>query len=109
MIEPIPPMALTQSVMFELLEAFGAGDGVDLIREAVLTWAADLEGRTWRAIVLGVDQVAKSVPAADSHQACGLRIERLKRPKSCVSTGAATASAVTVASGSAMPPESRKA
>ena len=30
-----PPMALSQSVASELLEAFRAGEGVDLIRESV--------------------------------------------------------------------------
>lgn len=31
----IPPMALSQSVVSELLDAFRAGEGVDLIRDAV--------------------------------------------------------------------------
>jgi putative transposase len=31
----IPPMALTESAVSELLEAFRVGDGVDLIRDAV--------------------------------------------------------------------------
>ena len=30
-----PPMALSESAVSELLDAFGAGDGVDLIRDAV--------------------------------------------------------------------------
>ena len=30
-----PPMALSQSAVSELLDAFRAGDGVDLIRESV--------------------------------------------------------------------------
>ena len=30
-----PPMALSQSALSELLDAFRAGDGVDLIRDAV--------------------------------------------------------------------------
>ncbi len=33
--EGIPPMALSQSAVSELLEAFRTGDGVDLIRESV--------------------------------------------------------------------------
>jgi hypothetical protein len=33
--ENITPMALSQSVVSELLDAFRAGDGVDLIRESV--------------------------------------------------------------------------
>jgi hypothetical protein len=33
--EEVSPMALSQSVASELLEAFGAGEGVDLIRESV--------------------------------------------------------------------------
>jgi hypothetical protein len=31
----VPPMALSQSALSELLEVFRAGDGVDLIRESV--------------------------------------------------------------------------
>lgn len=31
----VPPMALSQSVASELLAAFRAGEGVDLIRESV--------------------------------------------------------------------------
>jgi putative transposase len=31
----VPPTALSQSALSELLEAFRAGDGVDLIRESV--------------------------------------------------------------------------
>ena len=33
--QDISPVALSQSALSELLEAFRAGDGVDLIRESV--------------------------------------------------------------------------
>jgi putative transposase len=38
----IAPMALSQSALSELLDAFGAGDGVDLIRESVRTVLQEL-------------------------------------------------------------------
>jgi hypothetical protein len=51
--EGVPPMALAQSALSELLEAFRAGDGADLVRDAVrvvLQELIELEGRSGSAL-----------------------------------------------------------
>ena len=47
--QEVPPMALSQSVASELLEAFRAGEGVDLIRESVQLVMQELIKRGERA------------------------------------------------------------